>query len=141
MADYKSKFTGEQIDALLDKVDSGAISNNYFYEVDLNLLKKIDNAEEPLTIKEAISLYNAAITSFRVVFHFEKIRYGGTTVFFYLNDSASRGDSQSPDNPDGIVYFSLISAYVYCNNDGELEMTMEHVLNFTYEDGYFVVTT
>lgn len=131
--DYKSKFKGAEIDARLESI--------YFYTVPLDLLRKIYDEVEPLTVKEALSLYDAISQNYRLVFRYNLIYDGGSTLFYHLSYSEVASELVSPDNPLGVRRFDLIASSVYYNADAdELELSMQSALRFTYKDGYFEVS-
>ena len=122
-------------------VKGGNGGNNYFYTAPLDLLRKIDD-RETLTIKEAMSLYDASKRNYMLVFRYNLISDGGITLFFNLSDSQEESELMSPDNPLGVRWFDLIASRVYYDADaGNPELSISGALRFTYKDGYFEVSS
>ena len=129
---YKSKFKGEEIEVRLENI--------YFYTVPLDLVRKIDD-REPLTVKEALSLYDAILQNYRLVFRYNLISEGSRILFHHLADSGYTSSNVSPDNPSGVQYFVLMASSVHYNVvTGVLELSSDDTLMFTYRDGYFEVS-
>ena len=112
--------------------------NNYFYTLDKETFLKIDNGD-PLTIKEAASLYNMAIKNYAIVF--ERDVYwddiSAERYFVRYINGETRGSLITEENPFGVAWFVLSDAAVYYNPEtGDYSLSSNFGLKFQIsEDG------
>lgn len=117
--------------------NGGNTGNSYFYEIPIDLLKKIDDAEEPLTIKEAIELHTAADIHYKCVARFDKFLEGGIPKFWGILDYSESFDAQSEENPRGMVKLVLGEVY-WLYTEGGLTSNFGLGVSLRLEDGVFV---
>ena len=128
---YKSKFTGEQIDALLETIAT------FYPTLDVELAIKLDNNDD-LTIKEAIQIFDFFKKSNRGVIPYSKFLKGACDMYYCMHGFTNVSD-RTEDNPEGISDYTLVHVYHELGEGNELHATAQDSYKITNQGDYFSV--